>query len=87
MRPLSSRDRYECQYSFWHVHISSRGFFLLRKCQIEILHWGLCVSEGLVANPVFHHGPPWQGSGCSSEGQSHVIRVQCPNSLLIAAIW
>lgn len=39
-----------------------------------------------MANPVFHHGPHWQGSNCSSEGQSHVVRDLCPDSLLIALV-
>lgn len=41
---------------------------------VVILYLGY--SGGLVSNPVFHHGPHWQGSGCSCEGQSHVSNQQ-----------
>ena len=61
-------------------------FFYCRENIVAILHWSLCVSGGLVANPVFHHRSRWRGSGCSREGQRHVVRHQCPDSLVIALV-
>lgn len=75
MRHLSSRDRYESQLQFLYTHWYHRFLYFPaeKMLSVEVLHRGLCVSGGLVANPVFHRGPYWQGSGCSSEGQSYVV--------------